>query len=172
MAGASAYSGSVGGPNPFRPVCGLISTLNQLFHLVRFALPLCGADTCGPFDLGLRNPYLIDAVRKFNGIFYGRIRQYRDELVTTKPKEIVGIAHALSDFARKVLKHLIANQMTMRVIDELEVIKIHEQDRQGTLIAICARYLIFKNLTSCIPVKATGKTIMADRMDQILIDSF
>ena len=71
-----------------------------------------------------------------NGVLGVDVRQEDREFVTPHPGYGVGLAYAALQASCNHAQHTIAHQMSMGIIDTLEVIDIQIQQRQAALIAV------------------------------------
>ena len=97
-----------------------------------------------------------------------------DELVTTEPCNRVGVPDRLSEPAGHYLEHLIAGNVAERVIDVLEPVEVHEQQRDGAIMATCDRKCMIQPFEECGSVVQTRQRIetgeSADvRLDELLL---
>ncbi len=75
-----------------------------------------------------------DALRDRHGLRLARRRQDQGEFVPADAGERVAAPHHAREAARGLAQHLVAHEVSERVVDGLEVVEVHEQHREGLLV--------------------------------------
>ena len=95
--------------------------------------------------------------------------QQHHEFFTAVAAQHIGRTQALAQHADDVAQHVVAGQMAVVVIDALEVVDVHHQQRQGRVLAAGAGQLGLQRLHQGAAVGGTGQRVLAGQAQVGLI---
>jgi hypothetical protein len=83
------------------------------------------------------------------------------ELLAAQPRQRVGIAGALAQDLRHRLQHRVADVVAVAVVDALEVVDVHDDDRELLRVAAATHQLLVEHLVELAPVVQPGQALAA-----------
>ncbi len=90
----------------------------------------------------------------------GRHAQQNEELISTPTKDQVRTARRLEEAPGHALKHAVAEQMAVSVVELLEVIQIAQQDRERLVLTVGPRHRGLEPFIEGLPIQQPGQRIM------------
>jgi hypothetical protein len=88
------------------------------------------------------------------------VATHDEEFVSTVPRDDVLDAYCVSDPVRNDPQDVVADEVTVAIIDLLEVVKVDEEDRNSVRVTCAARQRLVKLLHRNGPVRERGKWVM------------
>jgi hypothetical protein len=118
-----------------------------------------GADRlAAPFERQARH-VVADALGRVERAQRVGVRQEDDELVAAEAAEQVGLAQRGGDRTRDLAQHQVAGQVSVQVVDALEVIDVNHQHRRRHRVAPAARPFTVGQHQELAPVVGAGQVV-------------
>lgn len=117
----------------------LVSAFNRTFDIVIAETGFGNADTDCKWNhriIGLFGQFLEHDAQTFGntqGVIQLGFRQDANEFLTTQPTKYVNLTQLTKTNFCKSFQGDVTSRVTMRIIDDLEVVDIHDQNRDGPI---------------------------------------
>lgn len=126
---------------------GLVCAFDEVFEIVE-RLELCQSN--GQRRVMRVGQVAVDEQKSFGSVRDGHIRQPADELIAAVSNDQVVRAKVSPDRVRRAAQEPVTSSMASRVVDRLEVVNVHEGQRQRLLCSFRPRYLTLQLENSCV----------------------
>src|SRR5580658_9469059 len=101
----------------------------------------------------------MDGARKTQGFFAGGCGHEDDEFVAAVAEAKIGAAAELADAPADAAKQLAADEMAMKIVDELEAVQIEEDEAQGLHVAMGLFQFAFEDFVEMARVEEAGDVV-------------
>lgn len=93
-------------------------------------------------------------------------RQQNGEFVAAQTRHQIPLAHPVGETPRQFLQYQVARGMTIGIVDDLEVVEIHHDERELPVVARRAHDLVAQVVLEFAPVEQAGERIVAGQLLQ------